>query len=170
MNHLKADILNLNNMFEHISEFVRIDEHLRLKLKSLESVTPESIGWTYQAGIEVEDHKDMINCIRCFLHFQARERWGESAHMFSTTEYQTIKQHKTTTYAFYKDMPGYCSVTTDVQLGFLMGAIKDKDATMDFYKALLSIIYKNEDGRFFTGMEKNQIISNILSKCVFELP
>ena len=163
-------VFNWENFLTHISEFVRVDEHLRMKQMSLETVTPENTGWTFLAGKEVTEHKRILNNMRCFLHYHAREIWGSDAIMFSKTEYDTIKTLEDNPYKLYEDMPGYDSVSNDDQFWFLMRAIHDKKAPNIFYKVLIELIYKTIDGRFLSGLQKDEITQNILSTAVFTLP
>jgi hypothetical protein len=170
MNSLTAiGPFNLDNLFEHISEFVRIDEHLRIKMLCLDNITPESPGWTYLAGKEITEHKRIINSVRCFLQYQARENWGQDIHMVSSPEYKRIKTHKDNNYEIY-NLPAYDSISNDDQFWFLMTALNDKEATYAFYKTLIGKVYKTTNGKFISGIQKDQIISHILNKCVFSLP
>ena len=119
MNSLRADLFNLDLLYTHISEFVRIDEHLRLKSIHLDAITPETKGWTYPAGREISEHKTLINCIRCFLQYQSRQIWGQKVGMFSPEEYQTIKNFKVHDYKIYQDLPAYNTINNEDQLAFL---------------------------------------------------
>ena len=168
MNSLRADLFNLDLMYTHISEFVRIDEHLRLKSIHLDAITPETKGWTYPAGIEISEHKTLINCIRCFLQYQSRQIWGQKVGMFSPDEYQTIKNFKVHDYKIYQDLPAYNTINNEDQLAFFVLAAHDKNATMELYKTLLGKLFPEGDDTY-VGMSKNEIIQSILSKCVFQL-
>ena len=166
---LTTELFPLESLYDHISEFVRIDEHLRMKHLGLETVTPECAGWTFVAGQEVNEHKRIIRNIRCFLHYHAKEYFGEDAKMFSKNEYENVKNQKDSNYTIYENLPGYHSISDDEQFWFFMRALNDKETTMDFYKKLLEHIYQSSHGQFINGIEKSDIVKNLLSKCVFSL-
>lgn len=166
---LSLNIFNWDDVCTHISEFVRIDEHLRLKQLALESISPELLHWTFLAGLEVSEHKRILNNMRCFLIHHAREIWGEDATMFSQTEYEKIKCHRENSYTLYRDAPEFNAVSNGGQFWFLMQAIDDKEGTIEVFKFLVDKFYKTEDGLFLSGIEKKNLINSIISKCVFTL-
>ena len=167
---LSTNIFDWDDVFTHISEFVRIDEHLRLKQVSLETISPECHGWTYLAGCEVTEHKRILNNMRCFLLYHAKEIWGYSAAMFSKTEYEKIKNFEDLHYTLYEGMPEFNAISNGDQFWFLMVAIDDKEATNKFFRFMVEKFYNTNEGHFISGMHKNEITQNILSKCHFSLP
>ena len=170
MMRLLSTVINWDDLFTHISEFVRLDEHLRIKVLSLEDISPESRGWTFQAGVEITDHKRSINNMRCFLHYHAREIWGDNCVMFTKKEYEKIKMLEDNRYRLYEEMPEFNSVTSNDQFWFLMRAIHDQKSTNELYEFLVELVYKHIDGRFLGGLEKNEITKNVLQKVEFSLP
>ena len=166
---LSLDIFNWDDVCTHISEFVRIDEHLRLKQMALDTISPELIHWTYLAGLQVTEHKRILINMRCFLIYHAREIWGEDATMFSKGEYEKIKAHEDNLYTLYKDAPEFNAVSNGGQFWFLMQAIDDKEGTIELFKRLVDKFYRTEDGHYISGIEKKNLINNIVSKCVFTL-
>ena len=169
MMKLSTDTFDWSMLFTHIAEFVRVDEHLRLKTLALDKITPESPGWTYLAGIQVTEHKRLLINMRCFLLYQAKEVWGNASTMFSPVEYQTIKNHQDILYQIYKTMPGYDVVTNGDQFWFLMQALDDKEATTMFFRFLVEKCYPKENGRFISGIKRVEIVDHIISNCTFTL-
>lgn len=168
---LSTELFPLESLYEHISEFVRIDEHLRMKYLFLENVTPESTGWTFVAGQEINEHKRIVKNIRCFLHYHAKEFFGEDGKMFSKNEYENIKNQKDANYRLYENLKGYDLISNEDQFWFFIRALNDKESTIDFYKTLLENIFKSThgDGDYINGTDRMDIIKNLLSKCVFSL-
>ena len=168
MNKLTTEVFKFESLYDHISEFVRIDEHLRMKQMHLESITPESRGWTYISGQEINKHKRIVKNIRCFLHYHAREFYGMDAKILSQNEYLNLKTQKETNYQIYQNLTDFDSICNDDQFWFFMRALSDTDATVEFYKILLETIYQTKIE--VNGIEKKELIQNLLKKCVFTLP
>ena len=166
---LSLDIFNWDDVCTHISEFVRIDEHLRLKQMALDTISPELIHWTYLAGLQITEHKRILINMRCFLIYHAREIWGEDATMFSKGEYEKIKAHEDNLYTLYKDAPEFNAVSNGGQFWFLMQAIDDKEGTIELFKRLVDKFYRTEDGYYISGIEKKNLINNIQWLDVFSL-
>ena len=171
MNNLLTELFPLDSLYEHISEFVRIDEHLRMKQLFLETITPESFGWTFVAGQEINEHKKLIKNIRCFLHYHAKELFGEDVKMFSKKEYEKIKLQKDVNYNLYETLEGYDLISNENQFWFFIRALNDKENTMNFYQSLLENIFKSTQnvGEFISAADRIIILKNFLSKCVFSL-
>lgn len=172
MNNILKELFPLDSLYEHISEFVRIDEHLRMKYLFLETVTPESVGWTYVAGQEINEHKKIIKNIRCFLHYHAKELFGEDVQMFSKKEYEKIKSQKDVNYRLYETLTGFDQISNEDQFFFFLRASDDKETTMDFYQSLLENIFKfcqKVEGECINGTDRINMMKNFLTKCVFSL-
>jgi hypothetical protein len=67
-------------------------------------------------------------------------------------------------------MPEFNAISNGDQFWFLMVAIDDKEATNKFFRFMVEKFYNTNEGHFISGMHKNEITQNILSKCHFSLP
>ena len=85
---IQINAVNWCQIIAHPSEFVRIDEQLRLKYLELSNFVTSTNGWTKMAAQEVLMHKRLIANIRAYLHTTGANLFRTK--LFSNAEYEKL--------------------------------------------------------------------------------
>ena len=89
MVQIKMDLIKWKNLLTHPSEFVRIDEQLRLKQIELFAFNDTVDGWTKISAQENLEHQRLLYSMRCYLSITCNSIF--SVNMLSKGEFQSLK-------------------------------------------------------------------------------
>jgi len=165
-NLLRMRQFNWSNILSHPSEFIRIDETLRLKQIELNQFTDTIPGWTLVAAQENLDHKRLIYRMRCYLHIAGINYFGHS--MLSHEEYQNLKESNSfeTGNEFIKcpeDNLAILTRSTPTKFWLIMSTSFDRQNTINFFKKMIFEIL----GEHYTKEEKEIMSQIVIKKCDF---
>ena len=134
MQQLDQTLFNWENLYDHPSEFVRLDEVLREKQLSLTNIPSTRTGWTTIAGAEIEEHRKILNRMRCYLNYQGCTAF--LCKILSDKEIESLRSFKQTPIdeSLFKNKT---MIKSDDELWFLMHANTDKKNTIAFYRLLI---------------------------------
>lgn len=165
MMQLNQKLFAWENLYDHPSEFIRIDEVLRQKQLSLSLIQPTNTGWTSTAGLEILEHRKILNRMRCYLNFQGSTAF--LCKMLSEREIENLKKSTPEqTIAIDEDEN---RIKSDDELWFLMHANTDKRNTLAFYRVLIEKTIDCELGEAQHNLwcsNKEAVIDEII-KCDF---
>lgn len=165
------DLINWQNLLTHPSEFIRIDEQLRLKQISLANFNDRIEGWNKVAGQENLEHQRMIYSMRCYLSMTGTNLFG--VQMLSRGEYQALKRSfvdreniLTETDQDYANL----NVMSQNEYWLILNQAMDRCNTERFYRKLLRTIIdslvldiQSQDEMYF----RERMIDTIVTKCFF---
>jgi hypothetical protein len=163
------DRLNWNYILTHPSEFVRLDEHLRLKQIELDEFHSRIEGWTRIAAQEHLDHQRMIYSMRCYLSITCTNRFGML--MLSQREFESLKN------SFF-DRDNYLSADdkqyetlnhlTYNEYYLILRMASDRKNTERIYRKLLGQLLDEMD-ECEEPFTKEAMIDTIINKCLFTI-
>jgi hypothetical protein len=163
-NHVTTDKVNWKNLLNYPSEFIRIDEQLRLKQLELNGFDENTLGWTKVSGQCNLEHKRLIYSMRCYLHINGCHHFNTP--IMSRTEYLELKasfrEKDNYTNPSENNLAPITSVTQDEFL-LIVSTSSDKGSTEKFYIRLIETIL----GKNISQAEKDNIIPIIMKNCVF---
>ena len=163
MMQLNQKLFAWENLYDHPSEFIRIDEVLRQKQLSLSLIQPTNTGWTSTGGLEILEHIKILNRMRCYLNFQGSATF--LCKMLSEREIENLKK-STPEQTIDEDEN---RIKSDDELWFLMHAKTDKNNTIAFYRVLIEKTIDDNLGEAQHNLwcsNKEAIIDEII-KCDF---
>ena len=165
-NLLRMRQFNWANILAHPSEFIRIDESLRIKQIELNQFNDIMPGWTLVAAQENLDHKRLIYRMRCYLHIAGINYFGHS--MLSHEEYQNLKTSNSfeTGNEFIRCSSENLAIltrSTSTKFWLIMSTSFDRQNTVNFFKRMVFAIL----GEHYTQEDKEIMSEIVINKCDF---
>ena len=164
---MRLDLVNWKNLLTHPSEFVRIDEQLRIKQIELATFDEKIVGWTKIAAQENLEHKRLIYSMRSYISITCYNRFGVS--MLSDGEYQALKNSfvdreniMTNNDQEYETLHTY----SQNEYWLILHLSSDRWATERLYKKFLGKIIEDMDPTVEWFAREN-MINTIVKKCFF---
>jgi len=163
--HLKINNVNWCKITSHVSEFVRLDEQLRLKFIELETFSTSTDGWTPLAGQEVLLHKRLIANMRSYLHSSGSNIF--KCRLFSFNEYQNLCK----SFTFQEDFlqPGERQTMEEFiqeQIDLVLSTLLDRMNSVSFFEKLVDSILL-QTAQELNAYQRSQMVQAITKKFEF---
>ena len=155
------------NLVQHQSQFIRLDEQIRMKQFDLSAYNYAVEGWTKVAAQEILEHQRILYKMRCYIHINCCNIFGQP--MMSKNEFENMKLS-------FRDTDNFLSENeedetfnlTPSEISLLYEICKDKTNSVNFFKKLLSVLLDFfHDLTMITPKERNQMIEIIFKRCNF---
>jgi len=155
--------VNWKGMSSNFTEYVRIDEQLRLKQIHLAEFGRNMIGFSTAADFENRQHKRLIYQMRCYLYTECRKICGHpnmSKHDFDKLKESFIAPEK----IFEADWDEifYMEPT---QRSLLISERADTLNSAAFYEKLISEVL----GKEIPYSEKQHVIRATMERCLYRI-
>jgi hypothetical protein len=165
-NLLRMRQFNWSNILSHPSEFIRIDETLRLKQIELNQFTDTIPGWTLVAAQENLDHKRLIYRMRVYLHIAGTNLFGHP--ILSREEFHNLKRSNNfeTGIEYIKSPEDNLEIltsSTPTKFWLIMSTSFDRLNTINFFKKMIFEIL----GTQYTKAEKELMSEIVIKRCDF---
>ena len=163
---LKIDQFNWKNLLHHPSEFIRIDEMLRLKQTELCKFNRATFGWTFVAAQENLEHQRLIYRMRCYLSITGTNMFR--APILSLGEYANLKRSFPETEDFLTSNDKKFALLTGSnsdEFWLVLSTACDRRNTIEFYKKLISEVLADD----YNQQDKQQMIDVTVNHCDFHV-
>jgi hypothetical protein len=164
---VRLELVSWKNLLTHPSEFIRIDEQLRIKQIELATFNNTIGGWTKIAAQENLEHKRLIYSMRSYIYITCYNRFGVS--MLSDGEYQSLKDSFVDRENFMTNSDqDYATLNTYSQNEYylILHLSSDRWNTERLYRKFLGKIIEDMDPTL-EWFAKENMINTIVKKCFF---
>lgn len=154
-----------DHLMSHPSEFIRVDEQLRLKQVSLAKFNEQTDGWTRLAAQENLDHQRMIQNMRCFLHIQGCQLF--MTQLFSSAEYNSLKSSfvDRDNFVTENDQAESFNYLSQMEFNLIVSLTADRLQTEKYFKKIMSEVLNLN----MVASEKEKVFHVLMTKCKFTL-
>lgn len=162
---LKTDQFNWKQLLNHPSEFIRIDDKLRLKQLELSDFNEKTPGYNISAAQTHLEHQRLIFNMRCYLIIAATNFF--SFPIISANDFRELKRSFIDKENFVFECGNFVDFSnTDDRFWLLMQITSDKNNSEKFFKKMLSEIFS-----FYLIPKEDQekMIETVIKKCRFNL-
>jgi hypothetical protein len=164
------DQLNWSYILTHPSEFVRLDEHLRLKQIELDGFHSRMVGWTKISAQENLEHRRMIYSMRCYLSITCTNRFGVS--MLSESEYESLKNSFNDRDNFISENEKKYETLNNLSYNeyyLILKMASDRQQTERIYRKLLGKLLDEFEEFDDDQFNKEAVTETIIKKCFFTI-
>lgn len=166
---IKLNTFNWGSLLSHPSEFIRIDEQLRIKQNELSTFNYDVEGWTKIAAQENLEHKRLVYSMRSYLYITCQNIF--CVPILSRVEYDSLKSSfvDRENIITEKDQD-YATLTSMSQANYLLilHLSSDRYNTERLYRKILGRIIDSMNTQLEYAM-KEKMIDTIIKKCFFSL-
>jgi hypothetical protein len=158
MQHLEVRQINWTNIFDHPSEFTRIDEHLRTKFLLLKTFSPKVDGWTLQSGQENFKHQMLIHTMRSYLYQNGIRQFN--CQILSQTEKEALQASRPKELLHLEETTQLSETNlSEKEFMVLTSETADRLNSCQFYRKLISEIIGSSKPK----QEKKYLIEAVVS-------
>ena len=140
MSCLEISGIDWKNLSTHPSEYVRVDEKLRIKFQLLQQRFGTWVdGWTNQCQEENLKHQKLIYSMRCYLYHNGTRQFN--CPILSEKELETLKQSRPRESTFLDhDHTELHEPMSEKEFMLLISETSDRLYSCKFYRKLVSAI------------------------------
>lgn len=170
---LKTDQISWKNIFDYPSEFVRIDEHLRMKQLQLDTFDESTFGWSKMSGQEVLEHKRLVYSMRCYVQIQGCYIFQTA--LISKKDFECLKESFREREDYIKTEDSDFLTLTQLEnekLNVLLSTAADRIASENFFRKFIDQVVTRDatlKGHQLELEYKKRIVDTIMTKCRFAL-
>jgi hypothetical protein len=162
---LRIDQVNWKNLLRHPSEFVRLDEQLRLKQLELADFNELTPGYNIVAAQTQLEHQRLIYSMRCYITISGFQVFRVP--ILSPNEYQSLKNSFTDRENLISDIHNFIEVSkNEDEFWLVMQTTNNKHNSEKFFKRIMTqvlclyLIPKDD---------KERIMNVIINRCHFSV-
>jgi hypothetical protein len=163
---LRIDQFNWKNLVNHPSEFVRLDERLRLKQLELGDFNEFISGYNPVAAQEHLEHQRLLFSMRCYLVITGYNLFRLP--IISEREQQSLKESFTDRENYIADLKNFIELSdNENEFWLIMQTTSDKSNTQKFFKRIMSEVLS-----FFQidYDDREKMMKLIIERCRFTIP
>jgi|SanBayMetagenome_1026888.scaffolds.fasta_scaffold26957_1 hypothetical protein len=160
---LRTDQFNWRNLLTHPSEFVRVDEQLRLKQLELNDFNELTPGYNLVAAQTHLEHQRLLYSMRCYLSISGMNFFNIP--IVSANEFQSLKNSFVDRENYLTELNDFIEISkNEDEFWLIMQTSTDKINSEKFFKKIMSEVLSNY---YISKDEKEKVMDVVINKCHF---